>query len=447
MAAKMVRTRTPGIYKRGSRYVVTYKVNGRQKKESARTLDQARSLKSVRQADIERGEFHEQTHVKFRKYAEEWIERYQGRGRRGFRESTREDYQRDLKRYAYPFFDERLRRTVSQITPRDVANFLGWLCDEQAQRQRWLGEAQDHARRMRAQGKMVKEPVAPARVVLADATVRRILSPVRACLADARREGLIRHNPTADASLPHRARESEEKQKARVFTREQLAMVLELIHPHHRLMFRVLASTGIRISEALGLQWSDLELDGGAPHLKVRRALVRGRYGPPKSRYGRRDLPLEHSLVCDLRQHRSKIEWSKDDDPVFASRNGKPLRRENLRRRVLRPAAEEADVAWAGFHTFRHTFASILFERGTNVVKVQRWLGHHSPAFTMATYVHLLNDRLDQPLELGTELPKVATLVATEATPIDRNGDVAAAAESAEFHAAGAEVPSPLHST
>ena len=118
MAARMEKTRHPGIYKRGSRYVVVFRDgDGRQRKEFTKTLGEAQRLKAARTADVTRGEFHAQTRVRFRDYGEEWVERH--RGRRGFRESTREDYHRDLRRYAYPFFDERLgRRTLSQITPR-----------------------------------------------------------------------------------------------------------------------------------------------------------------------------------------------------------------------------------------------------------------------------------------------------------------------------------------
>jgi hypothetical protein len=48
----------------------------------------------------------------------------------------------------------------------------------------------------------------------------------------------------------------------------------------------------------------------------------------------------------------------------------------------------------ASFHTFRHTCATRLFRRGVNAVQVQMWLGHHSPAFTQAVYVHLLSSDL-----------------------------------------------------
>lgn len=83
---------------------------------------------------------------------------------------------------------------------------------------------------------------------------------------------------------------------------------------------------------------------------------------------------------------------------MFATVTGKPLDPDNLGARVLAPACEEAGVEWAGFHTFRHTIASRLFDQGRNVVQVQRWLGHHSPSFTLDTYVHLLDEHFGHPV-------------------------------------------------
>jgi integrase len=108
---------------------------------------------------------------------------------------------------------------------------------------------------------------------------------------------------------------------------------------------------GLRVSETIALQWHHLELDGSSPHVKVRRAIVRGRVGPPKSRHGRREVPLDHAL----------------------------------------------------------------FEEGRNAVQVQRWLGHHSAAFTLATYVHLLDGDIGEPLTM----PEGANRVQTWPTPLD----------------------------
>jgi integrase len=184
---------------------------------------------------------------------------------------------------------------------------------------------------------------------------------------------------------------------------EQLSTMLALIPDRHRLLFRFLAATGLRISELVALQWRHLQLDGGQPHVKVRRALVKGRAGPPKSRHGRRSVPLDAELVSALRTARRDSEWPGDDDLVFPAGNGAALIPSNLYRDALKSAREEADLTWVGTKTFRHTCASMLFAQGRNAVQVQRWLGHHSPAFTLATYVHLLDGDLGEALVVPYE--------------------------------------------
>lgn len=72
------------------------------------------------------------------------------------------------------------------------------------------------------------------------------------------------------------------------------------------------------------------------------------------------------------------------------------------------PAGSVAGVPWAGLHTLRHTAATHLFSRGANAVQVQRFLGHHSPAFTLAVYVHLLPDDLPDTEFLDVFAPAVA---------------------------------------
>jgi integrase len=76
------------------------------------------------------------------------------------------------------------------------------------------------------------------------------------------------------------------------------------------------------------------------------------------------------------------------------------MREGSLRRRLLEPVAEEADLGWVGFHTCRHTCASMLVAEGRNAVQVQRWLGEHSAAFRLATRVHLLDADLGAPLRI-----------------------------------------------
>lgn len=394
MAAPLVKTRTPGVFKRGSRYVFSYRVNGKQRWESCRTLEEARRAKSARQTDIGRGEFEDRSRLTLHDYANEWVERYHGRGRRGFREDTRDDYRRQLKQYAFRYFPERTRLT--EVTPSAVAGFVGWLCDPTKQ------EGRD----------------------LADSTIRNVMAPLRACLTTAVREGLVRSNPARDIDLPHRPTVDSDDEDVRVLTTEQLDTFLRVVHPRHRVFFQLLAATGVRISEAIGLEWRHVELDGSSPHVKVRQRIVRGKVGLPKSRHGRREIPISHDLVRALRQHKTGTEWPREDDPVFPTTTGTVLAPNNVTRRVLKPAAEEAGAPWAGFHTFRHTCASMLFAEGRNAVQVQRWLGHHSPAFTLATYVHLLDGDIGEPLDLES-----ANRVQTDPTPLDANRENRAEAD------------------
>lgn len=397
MAARLDKTSTPGVYKRGSRYAVIYRdANGRQRQESARTYDEARRLRARRAASVDDGSFQPQTREKFADYARAWVERYQGNGRRGFTDDTRDDYRRDLENYAIRYLGN-LR--LEQITPRHIAAFIAWLCDEEEQKRH-----------------------------LADGSVRRILAPVRTCMRSATAEGMIRHNPTVRASLPARDEQRRIEQAtdemgddhdARAMTTEQLRGFLALVPSDRRLLFELLAATGVRISEGLALRWGDLQLDGSRPAVRVRRAYVRGKFKPPKSKYGRRQIPIDFEMVSALRGAHRATKYPGDRDLVFCTGSGAPLDYWNLLKRALRPAAEEADVSWAGFHTLRHTCASRLFAEGRNAVQVQRWLGHHSPAFTLATYVHLLDDDLGEPLALPR--PECQQ-VSAQPTEIDRNG-------------------------
>ncbi|HRV60826.1 MAG TPA: site-specific integrase [Solirubrobacterales bacterium] len=410
MAAKLEKTRHPGIYRRGARYVVRYTDgDGKTRQESARTLDDARTLKARRIAEVDAGEHQPASRIKFSEYATDWVGRYQGRGSRGFRESTRDDYRRDLNRYVIPYFNGKVRRTVEQISPTDVAGFVAWLCDQDAQGKRVADEKrQKSAERDGVDAKTVKVKTEP--VYLADATVRRILSPLRACLSTALAEGLIRHNPTTGIALPARDEQraidsgsDHDQDEVKALTTDQLETFLRVAPVRWRTFFECLAVSGIRVSEAFALRWRDLELDGSNPNLKVRRAYVRGRFGPPKSKYGKRTIPLSPSMVDRFRQRRKETEWPGDNDLVFPAENGQPHHQENVRRRALKPTAEEAGVPWAGFHTFRHSCATRLFAEGRNAVQVQRWLGHHSPAFTLQVYVHLMDDDLGGALEIAKE--------------------------------------------
>lgn len=110
---------------------------------------------------------------------------------------------------------------------------------------------------------------------------------------------------------------------------------------------------------------------------------------PPKTRHGRRDVPISPTLVFKLRAHLATLPDS-PDALVFATPKGQPLDPDNLRSRVVKPLAQEVGAPWAAFHTLRHTYTSLQLAQGANIVQLSRALGHHSPAFTLTVYTHLL---------------------------------------------------------
>ena len=139
-----------------------------------------------------------------------------------------------------------------------------------------------------------------------------------------------------------------------------------------------------------------------------------------------REVPIEPRPRRDLRAHRPRAS-GRHDRPRLHRRSAAAHRPVEPPRANAEPAAQEAGVPWVGFHTFRHTCASMLFDRGRNIVQVQRWLGHHSPAFTLATYVHLLDDELGEPLDLPCAAPAEANMCSPVERVRIREKDAAAA--------------------
>jgi integrase len=362
------RSDSAGIYKRGRRWAYTYRVEGRQRWGSADTFDEARRARRQAQADADRGVLFESEHIPFGRYATDWIATYQGRTANGLRESTRENYRMMLRSRVIPYFDRR-RLAIDDIRPRDVKAFVMWLLEQQ-------------------------DPHSGRR--LSKSSIRQHVAVLRAMFADATEDDLIRSNPAAGVrvSVPEGDGTGRAIKETKAMTIRQLNEVLDQVPAEWRLFFELLAQTGLRIGEIIELRWGrDVDL-GDEPKLRVRWQWADGRVCAPKTRYGLRDIPLSPGIAFRLRAHRGD---ALDDSHVFASSDGTRVDRRNVYNRVLGPAAARAGYPWVTLHTFRHTCASILFAPadrgggGKNVKQVQVWLGHHSPAFTLQQYVHLVD--------------------------------------------------------
>jgi Phage integrase family len=162
------------------------------------------------------------------------------------------------------------------------------------------------------------------------------------------------------------------------------------------LMFTVLSDTGVRWGEFCELRARDLKHGPDGAYIAVRRAwdAKARRVGRPKSGKSR-EIPVSPQLARSLWRLQRR-----PDELLFTSPRGERLHYQNTLRRVLVPILKTAsagegasDVTWAGFHAFRHTFATLLIVvYGVNVKRVSKLLGHHAASYTLDVYTHLFDE-------------------------------------------------------
>lgn len=181
--------------------------------------------------------------------------------------------------------------------------------------------------------------------------------------------------------------------------REELARLLDCCPPVGRLQVETALYTGLRISELLGLVWTDVDLDAGL--IRVRAQLSRAHRGEPHDGSRRRRQPRSARSRCCLNLPTASSPTiggrrsPRGTDWVFSTSRGTPYGVRNVARRVVRKAADDAGLNDAEdpplrFHDLRHTFVShLVVDHGLDIAQVSRILGHARIAITLDVYTHL----------------------------------------------------------
>jgi integrase len=228
-------------------------------------------------------------------------------------------------------------------------------------------------------------------------TVRRIHACLSSALSAAVKAQHITRNPAAFVTLPETQRP-----KVNPWSGAELGAFLDHVATN-RLgsLFEVIAFTGLRRSEALGLRWSDVDVEAGV--LVVRQQLAGVKNGaplfaPPKSSSGD-DIIVELSeatmgalMVHRLAQDVEREQWGSaylHHDLVFARENGTPYEPTSVTK-AFRALAIEAGLRPVRLHDLRHGAASLMIGGGASLSVVSKVLRHSSIAITQSTYVHLL---------------------------------------------------------
>jgi integrase len=157
-------------------------------------------------------------------------------------------------------------------------------------------------------------------------------------------------------------------------------------------------TVGFRCGEALGLKWSDIDLDTGT--LRVTRQLQRIREGgglvfmEPKNA-SKRTVDLPQRAVEALRGHRKaqlegglRVTDYEDSGLVFATGKGTPLDAQNIINRHFKPLLKRVNLPSIRYHDLRHTCFTILLARGMHPKYVQHLAGHTSVQLTLDRYSH-----------------------------------------------------------
>jgi integrase len=239
-------------------------------------------------------------------------------------------------------------------------------------------------------------------------SVRIIHATLRAMLNSAVEDGILGVNPALKIGKFTKTK-AERQQQITPFTREELTTFLDAVQTHfpaHHPFVLTLARTGMRLGEALAVQWGDIDFEGR--FIEVRRNLVSGRIETPKSGKSRRvDMSLQLAATLREHLHRRKEEtlkkgWSEVPEWAFCDANGNALDGNNFRKRVFAKALAKAGLRRIRIHDLRHTYASLLIQNGESPAYVRDQLGHHSIQVTVDIYGHLVPggnkravDRLD----------------------------------------------------
>jgi integrase len=144
--------------------------------------------------------------------------------------------------------------------------------------------------------------------------------------------------------------------------------------------------TGLRIGEILALRWKRVDFIGET--LVVAETCFMGRFGTPKTRASRRQIPLSRAVVEALKVSYSRSADRSSEGLVFAGRCGSPLASDNLRKRGLSAACKGAGLPRLTWHALRHTHGTLLHLQGTPLKVAQAQLGHSHMATTLDVYTH-----------------------------------------------------------
>lgn len=197
-------------------------------------------------------------------------------------------------------------------------------------------------------------------------------------------------NPVSKVRVPG---SEDDDQVVRVLRPQETWQIVSRLGDPERTLVVLIAATGVRISEALALQWRHVRFDENV--IRIEQAFRFSEITNTKTRSSKADVPMCEALAEFLRTWRSQSPYYRDSDYVFASDklNGKkPRTGQMVNRCYLKPAAVAAGIIQPGerfgFHSLRHSLSTWVHSVTKDLKVAQTMLRHSKPDITAGTYIH-----------------------------------------------------------
>jgi integrase len=286
--------------------------------------------------------------VPFGEYARDWIEE-----RPDLRPKTVELYRYLLRRHLNPVFEG---KAIADIKEPQIRRWRKKLLDEGAS-------------------------------AVTTAKAYRLL---KAIFATAEDDGAIKRNPCRI-----RGAGQEQSPERPVLTIAQVYALANAVGQRYQALVLLAMFSSLRWGELAGLRRCDIDLEARTVRVVRQLTEVRGRgidFGPPKSKAGRRTVPIPALIIPVIRWHLSCFAQDGDENLVFTSPRGMPLRHSQFRQRVWVPALATAGLSGVHFHDLRHTGNTLAANAGATLRELMDRMGHDSERAAMI-YLHGSDER------------------------------------------------------
>lgn len=327
------------------RYYVRSKVRDvRRSHGSCRTLREAQTLKGKILKSIADGSYWEtQTkQISLDEFYQQWIKSKSKTVKTG----TLTDYELTFRLHILPVLGE---KNLSDISPGNLQDWVDSLSNTK----------------------------------LSPSSINKAYRYLRNCVNNAVAKDLLDRSPCRGVIVPRPSPQIEFD----ILSIEEVKQLLDIADEPERTLVAVLAYSGIRLGEGLGLKWKDIDFKKRC--IRVERSYGTRGWSTPKTSSSRRAVPLSPSVAAILSVYFGGRTMTEPDNVVFSHDGTTPLNPSNVRR-DFNKALKKAGIRHVSLNSLRHFYASNMIASCCSIKFLQNSLGHSSATMTLNTYAHLI---------------------------------------------------------